>query len=72
MTEHPKIHESITLERVMDACERRTTTLDNPGFCIACGEEAEGVEPDAHKYTCEYCGEKQVYGSDELALMMFF
>ena len=61
-----KLHSSITLDRVMEACQRRMTTLDNPGFCIACGNEQEGCEPDARKYECEACGEKAVYGSDEL------
>jgi Zn finger protein HypA/HybF involved in hydrogenase expression len=42
--------------------------LDNPGFCIACGAEADGVEPDARRYKCESCGSKQVYGADELLL----
>ena len=41
------IHESITADRIMEAVERHQTTLDNPGFCIRCGEDAEGVEPDA-------------------------
>ena len=38
------------------------------GICIACGEEAEGVEPDAHRYTCEYCGEPRVYGFEEILI----
>ena len=67
----PKIHPSITAERIMDACERRDTTLDNPGFCLACGNEQEGCEPDARRYECEACGERQVYGAEELALMTF-
>jgi DNA-directed RNA polymerase subunit RPC12/RpoP len=41
-------------------------TLENPGLCIACGAEAEGVEPDAHHYECEACGERRVYGLEEL------
>lgn len=65
-----KMHKSITLERIMDACERRDTTLDNPGFCIACGNEQEGCEPDARGYECEACGAKKVYGAEELALMI--
>jgi hypothetical protein len=65
-----KLHKSITIERVTDAGERRMTTLDNPGFCIACGEEVEGVEPDACGYECELCGEDKVYGADELMLHM--
>lgn len=65
-----KMHPSITVDRVMNACERRATALDNPGFCISCGAEAEGCEPDAERYTCEICGEDKVYGSDELAMHM--
>lgn len=34
-----KVHHKITLEKVIDAAERRNTTLDNPGFCISCGNE---------------------------------
>lgn len=38
------------------------------GYCIVCGEEAEGVEPDARRYECEFCGEGGVYGAEELML----
>jgi hypothetical protein len=65
-----KIHPSITTDRVLEACEREMTSLDNPGFCIACGEEAEGCEPDAREYECESCGEPRVYGAEELLLML--
>ena len=65
-----KMHPSITLERVMEAAERQMTGLDNPGFCLACGEEQEGCEPDARKYECEHCGEHQVYGAEELAMRL--
>jgi len=41
----------------------------NYGFCLACGEEAEGVEPDARGYTCSSCEEPKVYGLEELVLM---
>ena len=63
-----KMHKSITVERIMDACERQNTSLDNPGFCIKCGNEQEGCEPDARRYKCEACGEKAVYGAEELLL----
>lgn len=66
----PKLHKSITLDRVMEAVEREMTGLDNPGFCLACGEEADGCEPDARKYECESCGEHRVYGAAEI-LMSF-
>jgi hypothetical protein len=63
-----KRHPSITDERILDAVERGTFGLDNPGFCIQCGAEAEGVEPDARKYKCESCGAKAVYGAEELLI----
>jgi hypothetical protein len=63
-----KLHPSITPDRVVDAVERRMFSLDNPGFCIACGEDAEGVEPDARRYKCEHCGKRAVYGADELLM----
>jgi predicted RNA-binding Zn-ribbon protein involved in translation (DUF1610 family) len=39
------------------------------GYCVACGAEAYGVEPDARKYSCDACGEPAVYGVEELLLM---
>jgi hypothetical protein len=54
----------------MAAAERQQTDLDDPGFCIACGADAEGVEPDARQYECEACGAHAVYGAEELLLMM--
>jgi hypothetical protein len=63
-----RIHPSITADRVAEAVERGMTTLDNPGFCIACGEDADGCEPDARGYECESCGRPKVYGAEELLL----
>ena len=60
------MHSSITAERVTEAVERELVSLDNPGFCLACGAEAEGVEPDAEQYACEICGEAAVYGAAEI------
>lgn len=39
------------------------------GICLACGEIAYGVEPDARGYQCEDCGKPQVYGLEEAVLM---
>jgi len=64
------VHNKITAGRVARACERAMTSLDNPGFCVACGASADGVEPDARGYTCESCGEPGVYGAEELLLMV--
>ena len=39
------------------------------GFCLECGAEAYGVEPDARNYECEECGAKKVFGAEEVLLM---
>jgi hypothetical protein len=65
-----KMHPSVTVDRVIDAAKRGMITLDNPGICLACGAENEGCEPDARRYECEACGEKQVYGAEELVMML--
>jgi len=64
-----KMHKSITVDRVAAAVER-AMDLDDPGFCVCCGAEADGVEPDARRYECEACGEKGVYGAEELFMGM--
>ena len=38
------------------------------GFCVACGDEAYGVEPDARRYRCESCNERAVFGAEELLI----
>jgi hypothetical protein len=42
---------------------------DSAGFCLACGAETTGVEPDARRYECEACGAAKVYGLEELLVM---
>ena len=63
-----KLRQDITLDRVTEAVGRAHSSLDNPGFCVRCGAEADGVEPDARKYEYESCGEPGVYGAEELLL----
>ena len=63
-----KLHASITSERLLDAARRSAFGTDNPGFCAHCGEEADGCEPDAEHYTCEYCGHHAVFGAEQLLL----
>ena len=67
-----KMHQDVTLDRVTEAVERASITLDNPGFCVRCGAEAEGVEPDARQYECGSCGRPGVYGAEELLLLLAF
>ena len=63
------IHPSLTLDRIMEAAQRSMSSLDNPGFCVFCGEEQEGCEPDARGYQCDSCGKRGVYGAEELLVM---
>lgn len=59
-----KLHESITSSRVCDAIEAD----DNIGFCVSCGDDAYGVEPDARNYECESCGDTAVYGAEDILI----
>lgn len=45
------------------------SSWNDMGFCLACGDEAYNVEPDARRYECESCGRMTVYGAEELLLM---
>lgn len=42
------------------------------GFCLACAEEVDGVEPDAERDHCPSCYEQKVYGAEQLMLMGLF
>jgi hypothetical protein len=59
-----ELPKGLTIERVQEAAE----SADYIGFCMACGAEHEGVEPDARKCGCGVCGEKAVYGSEEILI----
>ncbi len=64
------VHPSVTSKRVCEAVYRRLVSLDNPGFCLDCGVDADGVEPDARHYRCDSCGLCAVFGADEVLLMI--
>jgi hypothetical protein len=63
-----ELNTSVTPEALCEAVERQMTSLDNPGFCVVCGEENEGCEPDARRYRCEFCHNMSVYGAQEILL----
>lgn len=42
------------------------------GFCVACGADTDGVEPDTRKRRCSSCGEFSVYGLEELVVRGLF
>lgn len=52
--------------RIFEAAE----SDENVGFCLECGEERSGVEPDAENYPCDCCGCFQVAGAAQIILMM--
>lgn len=54
----------ISVDQIMAAIE----SGDNIGICKACGEEQGGCEPDARNYECESCGQREVYGAEEMLL----
>ena len=60
---------TIDPERLLEAVQEQMFGDSNTGFCIACGQEADGCEPDARNYPCESCGERKVYGASELLIM---
>ena len=49
--------------------EFRSLDSDYCGLCIACGEVACEVEPDARRYRCASCSLASVYGLQELLHM---
>ena len=61
-----KLHKSVTQSRIVAAATASMVGLDNPGICVLCGADADGCEPDARRYECEVCGERGVYGAEEL------
>lgn len=61
----PKKELPFTMEAVMEAVMRD----DSTGFCLACGNEQDGCEPDARNYKCEECGLNKVFGAEEILLV---
>jgi hypothetical protein len=60
----------LDVDEVIEACKRRDTSLDNPDFCISCGAERDGCEPDARNYPCDECGQRTVFGAEEIVMMV--
>jgi hypothetical protein len=60
----PKLHDSITQDRISELIDRAETTLDSSGLCVACGA-------DAAKYIRDCCGRPAVYGVELIGIMTF-
>lgn len=53
----------------MTEAEFHCMNENSEGLCVACGEIASGVEPDAERYECEGCGDPFVWGVEQLLIM---
>ena len=62
----PTRHPSITPDRVIDLVRAD----DQLGVCVCCGEEAYSIEPDRRRGICESCGQRGVFGAEELLFML--
>lgn len=56
----------VSIEQIIEAL----TSDESMGFCLSCGADAYGVEPDARGYTCDECGAAKVYGAEECLIMV--
>ena len=65
-----KLPSNLTLDEVIAVAEENMFGLGNIGFCLSCGCEHDGCEPDARKYHCDACGENEVYGAEEILLLL--
>jgi predicted RNA-binding Zn-ribbon protein involved in translation (DUF1610 family) len=61
-----KLPEGLTEDMIIDAVSEDSNT----GFCLACGAEDDGVEPDAERYECPECGAEMVFGAEQILLML--
>ena len=62
----------IGIDELLDRAMAAAESDECIGFCILCGEQVEGVEPDARKYECPECGRKAVFGAAEIILELGF
>jgi hypothetical protein len=67
--EETQMQTLINPDDVLAAAEEQMFGLGNAGFCLTCGEELDGIDPDARGDECECCGAFAVYGAQELVLM---
>ena len=59
----------ITFERLEVAVKESMFGLGSTGFCLNCGADREGCEPDARDYECYDCGAHKVYGAEEMLIV---
>lgn len=65
-----KRHPSLTPARLCTAVQSTIFGFGNPGFCLVCGLEHEGIKPTARGEECEACQAMYVYGAEEILLSL--
>jgi predicted RNA-binding Zn-ribbon protein involved in translation (DUF1610 family) len=64
---YTKLPSCIDMAHIIEAIEEDRMA----GFCLACGCESENaVEPDAVEYKCDHCGERAIFGAEEILIML--
>lgn len=58
----------IGMDELMTAVSESQVGMSDVGFCLACGAEVYQIEPDARRCRCESCGERRVYGAEEILI----
>lgn len=58
----------VTLQLSFKQVQTAAESSDYVGFCVSCGYEQYGVEPDAREYECEECKSLTVFGAEQLLL----
>jgi len=69
---YARIPSPLTRESVMPSIDQIVEAVESGeylGFCLECGAEHDGCEPDAREYECRECGARAVYGAEECLLM---
>ena len=56
-------------DTVMELAKEQMFGMGNDGICLACHNVQGGSAPDSRNYECESCGERKVFGAEELVLM---
>jgi hypothetical protein len=60
----------LDLDEVMEAARESMFGMGTSGFCLECGAERDGCEPDAEGYECYECGAMAVVGAETLLVVM--
>ena len=65
-----KIAERIVTLKLSESILNSVENDEEKGYCLMCGLEQHGVEPDARGRRCNACAEKAVFGAQELLVYL--